>query len=187
MRLFRRKPPLHHTLAREAGLSLGDRPAPGPQLSAAPPGWDGEQRGEPGIHGVPRARRWDAVVTAYAPGLGGDTVHFAALPDGSLVVDEDEPDAALGPLAEAVETMLQAPYRVEAVRRDGDHWGVGARAIAVVAEPSLDGEEAELVVTDGQRSLTVDGRSHVPRAPALEAAAAQLGDAVRGSRNEAGR
>ena len=175
MRLFGRKQPLHQALAEAGGLSLGDG-TPRPGLSAAPPGWDGEQRGEPGIHGVPRARRWDAVVTAHAPGLRGAAVHFVALPDGTLVVEEDEPDGALGPLADAIETMLQAPYRAEGVRRDGDHWGVGARAIVVVSEPNLDGEEAELVAMPGQRSLTVDGRSHVARAPALEAAAAQLGD-----------
>lgn len=176
MRLFRRKQSLHQTLAQDAGLSLGDGQSHNPGLSAAPPGWDGEQRGEPGIHGVPRVRRWDAVVTADAPGLTGDAVHFVALADGMLVVDEDVPAASLGPLADAVETMLTSPYRTEAVRRDGDLWSVGAREIIVVAEPNLDGDEAELVIAAGQRSLTVDGRSHVPRAPALEAAGAQLGD-----------
>ena len=60
-------------------------PAPAPTgLSSEPPGWDGEQRGEPGIHGVPRPRRWDAVATAAAPGLRGEIVHFVALPDGTL-------------------------------------------------------------------------------------------------------
>lgn len=184
MRLFGRRQALHRRLADAGGLSLGDGTASRPGLSAAPPGWDGEQRGEPGIHGVPRARRWDAVVTALAPGLRGAAVHFVALRDGTLVVDEDEPEGALGPLADAVETMLESPYRAEAVRREGDLWSVGARAIAVVAAPSLEGDEAELVVTAGQRSLTVDGRSHVARAPALEAAGAQQGESyvVRASR-----
>ena len=120
---------------RPAGLSLGDGSAPPPGPAAAPPGWDGEQRGEPGIHGVPRARRWDAVVAAHAPELHGDTVHFVALGDGSLVVDEDQPDDALTPLADALETRLAPPYRAEAVRRDGSLWGVAGRRIALVREP----------------------------------------------------
>lgn len=174
MRLFGRSRPLHRRLADAGGLSLDDAaPRPGP--AAAPPGWDGEQRGEPGIHGVPRARRWDAVATAEAPELRGDEVHFTALPDGRLVVDEDEPDGALAPLADALEARLTAPYRAEGVRRDGALWGVAGRRIAVVREPRLDGEEAELVVTRGGRSLTVDGRPRLARAPALEAAAAGEG------------
>ena len=177
MRLFGRRQPVHRRLADAAGLWLDDGTSPRPGLSAAPPGWDGEQRGEAGIHGVPRARRWDAVVTVEAPGLTGANVHFVALPDGTLVVDEDEPDAAFGPLAEAIEAVLRPPYRAEAVRRDGELWGVGARQIAVVAEPSLEGDEAELVITAGQRSLVVDGRSHVARAPALEGAGARVGEA----------
>ena len=88
MRLFGRKQPLHRSLADAAGLSLGDGSPRAPGSSAAPPGWDGEQRGEPGIHGVPRPRKWDAVVAANAPDLRGDTVHFVALADGTLVVKD---------------------------------------------------------------------------------------------------
>ena len=152
-------------------MSLGDVQPPPSGLSAAPPGWDGEQRGEPGIHGVPRARRWDAVVAAHAPLVNGDTVHFVALADGSLVVDEDQPDEALTPLADALETRLAPPYRAEGVRRDGSLWGVAGRRIALVREPGLDGDEAELVVTDAARTLTVDGLQRVARAPAFVFAA----------------
>ncbi|HEU5362446.1 MAG TPA: hypothetical protein VFU56_03845 [Gaiellaceae bacterium] len=179
MRLFGRRQPLHRRLAAAGGLSLDEAVGSrGP--AAAPPGWDGEQRGEPGIHGVPRARRWDAVATAEAPSLGGDEVHFAALPDGSLVVDDDgEVDDAAGgdlsPLADALEGRLEPPYRAEGVRRSGSLWGVAGRRIAVVREPALDGDEAELVVTSGGRTLTVDGHRRVARAPALEAAGGEEG------------
>lgn len=175
---------MHRALADAAGLSLGDGTVQPPGLSAAPPGWDGEQRGEPGIHGVPRARKWDVVVSAQAAGLRGDAVHFAALPDRSLILDEDEPEAALGSLADAVEAQLAVPYRAEGVRRDGDQWAVGARRISVVQVPSLEGDEAELVVTADRRALTVDGRPHAAGAPALEAAGAELGTSyvVRASR-----
>jgi hypothetical protein len=170
VRLFGRKQPLHRALADAAGLSLGDGSAPAPGPVAAPPGWDGEQRGEPGIHGVPRARRWDAVVTADAATLRGDTVHFVALADGTLVVEEDEPDGALTPLADAIETRLAPPYRAEGVRRDGALWGVAGRRITVVSEPGLVGEEAELVLTSSGSALTVDGQHRLAHVPALEAA-----------------
>ena len=184
MPLFRRKQPLHRQLADEAGLSLGYSQPLAQGLSAAPPGWDGEQRGEPGIHGVPRARRWDAVAVAEAPGLTGDAVHFVAVPDGTLVVDEDVPDGALGPLADAVEERFPPPYRAEAVRRGPTAWAVAARRIAVAREPSLEGEEAELVVSGRSRTLTVDGQHHVARAPGLEAVGEELGPeyVVRASR-----
>lgn len=170
MRLFGRRQPLHRTLADKAGLSLGDGSTRAAAPAASPPGWDGEQRGEPGIHGVPRARRWDAVVAAEAPGLRGDTVHFVGLQDGTLLVEEDEPDDALTPLAEAIEGHLAPPYRAEAVRRDGSLWGVAGRRITVVSEPGLTGEEAELVLTSAGWTLTVDGHHRLAHVPALEAA-----------------
>jgi len=109
------------------------------------------------------------------PGLRGDVVHFAALPDGTLVVDEDEPDGALTPLADALEAALEPPYRAEAVRRTADTWAVAGRRVEVVAVPGLDGEQAELVVSAGDRSLTVDGLRRLGHAPALEAAGVRQG------------
>jgi hypothetical protein len=173
--LFRRSKPLHRQLAEVGGLSLDGPPRPAPALAPDPPGWDGEQRGEPGIHGVPRVRRWDAVATATTVGLRGDAVHFVALPDGTLVVEEDEPDGSLTPLADALEATLAPPYRAEAVRRGAETWAVAGRRVDVVAVPGLDGEEAELVVTSGDRSLTVDGLRRLAHAPALESAGARQG------------
>ena len=124
---------------------------------------------------MPRIRRWDAVAPATTAGLRGNTVHFVALPDGTLVVDEDEPDGALTPLADALEATLAPPYRAEAVRRGAETWAVAGRRVDVLAVPSLDGEEAELVVNAGDRSLTVDGLRRLARAPALEGAGARQG------------
>jgi hypothetical protein len=177
VRLFGRRQPLHRRLANAGGLSLDDTVG-SPGLAAAPPGWDGEQRGEPGIHGVPRARRWDAVATAEAPELGGDEARFAALPDGSIVAADDgagREGKDLAPLADALAGRLDPPYRAEGVRRSGSLWGVAGRRIAVVREPALDGEEAQLVVTSAGRTLTVDGDRRVARAPALEAVGAAEG------------
>jgi hypothetical protein len=166
--LFRRRKPLHEQLAKAGELSLDFSTGAATGLSAQPPGWDGQQRGEPGIHGVPRPRIWDAVATTGAPGLRGDNVHFVALTDGTLVVEEDEPDDALVPLADAVEASIPPPYRAEAVRRGPETWAVAASRIAIAAVPGLNGDRAELVVTRDGRTLNVDGRATLGHAPALE-------------------
>ncbi len=168
MGLFGRRKPLHERLAEAGDLPFGFPTGAPAGLAAQPPGWSGEQRGEAGIHGVPRARRWDAVASATAPGLRGDAVHFVALSDGTLVVEEDEPDDALAPLADAVEASIPPPYRAEAVRRGADAWAVAGSRIAVLAVPGLRGDHAELVVTRDGRALTVDGRATLGHEPALE-------------------
>ncbi len=97
-----------------------------------------------GIHGVARPRVWDLVTTAEAD-LAGDAVHFASLPDGTLLVEEDVPDGGLVPLAEAIEISLAPPYRAEGVRRNERVWAVGAKRIQVEAYPEEDADELERV------------------------------------------
>jgi len=164
--LFRRRRPLHRQLADAAGIGLESGVAE--SLAADPPGWDGEQRGEPGIHGIPRARRWDVVGSAQAPDLRGDLVRFVSLPDRTLLVEEDQPDGSLDPLAAAVESSLEPPYRAEAVRRDGALWAVGASRIEVVEIAGLAGDQAELVLGPEGPVLRIDGRTTLQRSPALE-------------------
>lgn len=171
MGLFSRRKPLHQQLAERGGLVLEQ----GVGAPAQPPGWFGEQRGEAGIHGVARSRRWDVVAAADAPDARGDVVHFVALADGTLVVDEEEPDGALEPLAQAVEQSLRPPYRAEAVRRGGARWAVAASSIALVRVPGLQGDEAELVSNAEGRTLRVDGHPVTRAAPALEAAGGAAG------------
>jgi hypothetical protein len=166
--IFRREP-IHKKLAREARLDLerGREPEPidpGPHWGAT------------GIHGVPRPRRWDAVGSAEAPGLTGDEVHFVALPNGDLVVDEDIPADTLAPLAEAVEQAVEPPYRAEAVRRGEDMWAIAARRIRI-AELDADGDELELTVHDGERTLKVDGARTFGSVPELELLGSSEGDA----------
>jgi hypothetical protein len=165
--LFRRRKSLHERLADAGGLpdTLSE---PAPSLAADTPGWDGERRGEPGIHGVPRARRWDTVATAEAPELTGDAVHFVALEDGTLVVEEDEPDGALATLAEAVEQTTAPPYRAEAVRKGPATWAVAASRIAIASIPGLKGDQVELTSTRDGRVLRVDGRTAMGSARELE-------------------
>ena len=166
--IFRREP-IHKKLARQARLD--DLAAQDPAPVDPGPHW-----GATGIHGVPRPRRWDAVASAEASGLHGDEVHFVALPNGDLVVDEDEPDDTLRALAEAVEASLEPPYRAEGIRRDGDVWAVAARKVQV-AEVEAPGDELELVVSGGERTLAVDGERGFGSIPELVRLGEQLGPA----------
>ena len=157
--IFRREP-IHKKLARQARLLTEGEAEPAPVDPG--PHW-----GATGIHGVPRPRRWDVVGSAEAPGLTRDAVHFVAAPNGDLVVDEDEPPDTLAPLPDAVEHALAPPYRAEAVRRGDDVWAVAARRIEV-AELDAAGDEVELVVNQGERTLIVDGERSFGSVPQLE-------------------
>jgi hypothetical protein len=154
--IFRREP-LHKKLARQARLEQQPEPFvdPGPHWGSA------------GIHGVPRPRRWDAVASAEAPGLTGDEVHFVAVPNGDLIVDEDEPPDTLAPLADAIEQTVEPPYRAEAVRQRDDVWAVAARRVQV-ASFEAEGERIELVASEAGRTLTVDGNRAFGTIPELE-------------------
>jgi hypothetical protein len=161
MGLFRRQRPLHERLADEGGLDFtSSRPPTGtPSRVAglvhglldgfltAPPDLFGKPTplGEVGIHGVPRARQWDAVASTWADELPGDEIGFAALPDGTLIVDGDVPDGSLAPLAEAVEATLAPPYRAEAVRRGEGIWAVAANRISLREFPDAEDDTVELL------------------------------------------
>jgi hypothetical protein len=163
MPLFRRREPLHERLAREGGLSGGPLPEP------SPPGWM-----ETGIHGVQRAREWDAVVTVDTEGVAGDRAGFVALADDSLIVEEGEDVDAL---AEALEGVFPPPYRAEAIRRGETRWAVGIRRIEVVELPEdPEGDELTLTVRDGGRVLLVDGASTFGSIPVLEELGASRGE-----------
>jgi hypothetical protein len=113
-------------------------------------------------------------------------VHFVALADRTLVVEEEEPDDALAPLAEAVEAALAPPYRAEAIRRHENTWAIAASRVALLEVRGLGGDEAELVVTREGRVLRVDGQTTLGRAPVLERAGEAQGAeyVVRASRVE---
>ena len=153
MGLFRRES-LHERLAREGGLA---------EPSGVPPAWDAT-----GIHGgVARPREWDLVTTVPAPDVEGDAVDFVALPDGSLLVEQEEGDATLEPLAAAVEQKLQPPYRARGARQTDALWAVSARRIET-ASFEAEGERIELTETADGKILRIDGMPVFGSVPALE-------------------
>jgi hypothetical protein len=169
--LFRRER-LHERLAREGGLDdggLNERP-PAP-VDTGPP-----VPGVPGYHGVQRPRHWDAVVMADAPDLPGKEVTFVVLEDGSVILDDELPEPAIEPLAEVLDDVVKAPYRVEAVRRHGDVWAAAARRIEVLEIEGVEGEELMLTMQEGTKTLTVDGRPEFGTVPELERLASERYD-----------
>ena len=134
------------------------------------------------IHGLHRQREWDAITTVRAPDAPGDGFRFVTLPDGT-VLQEDGPDADLTRFADAADAASTRPYRALAVRREGDVWAIGILAIDVVELPGLVGEELELVVHEGRRTLRVDGRPEFAEPEPLAAVARDAEDVgVRGER-----
>lgn len=168
MGLFRRAKPLHEQLAEQGDLDIGAEAGDGewaprtPSRLAglmhgladgflsAPPDEFGRPSpfGEVALHGVPRPRDWETIATVAAELPGGE-VHFTSLPDGTLLVEEDVPDGALTPLADAIEASIDPPYSAEGVRRDAGVWAVGARRIQVRSFPEHAEDELELI-EDGQ-------------------------------------
>ena len=172
MGFFRREEPLHEKLAREGGLDFPrsvDEPAGLPTMDPEHPLWR-----IAGIHGIPRAREWDAVLTAIAPELPGDEAEFVALPDGTLYTDDDLPDDALAPLADAFDGLIDAPYHAFALRQEEDVWSAAALRVGVVEVPEdVDGDQVDLAVNDGERTIRLDGVESRAEIPSLEDFAAQ--------------
>jgi hypothetical protein len=159
MGLFRRES-LHERLAREGGVA---------EPSGVPPAWDATR-----IHGVARPKEWDLVATAAAPEIEGDAVDFVALPDGSLLVEEEQGEGSLEPLATAVEQKLQPPYRARGARQTDVLWAVSARRIDT-ASFETEGERIELTETADGKILRIDGMPVFGSVPALEELGQQAG------------
>jgi hypothetical protein len=160
--LFKRKP-LHQQLAEEGGLV---ETTTQPPFTGVIP--------ETGIHGIPREREYDAVVTTDAPDVKGTTARFVGLEDGSFLVEEAEGE--VDALAEAIEQALSPPYRATAVRRDDSQWAVAASRLRVMELPELGGDEVELAIRGDEKTLVVDGQRVFGTVPELEELAE--GDAV---------
>jgi hypothetical protein len=120
------------------------------------------------------AAQWQVWATAEAPEIRGDEVEFVALPDGSLIVETEEGDAELDPLATAVEAQLAPPYHAKASRQSDRIWSVFANPTRV-AEFAAHGEELTVTMVDGERAVTVDDRPSKAAVPELERLGEQEG------------
>ena len=172
MGFFRRGEPIHEKLAREGGLDLprGVNEFTGPpMIDPRHPIWQ-----VAGIHGIPRVREWDAVTSAEAPELPGDETDFVALADGTIFTDDDLPDDALNPLADALENLVEAPYHALALKQAADVWSVAAMRVIVLEVPEdIAGDKVELVVNEDERAIRVDDVATRTDLPTLEAFAAE--------------
>jgi hypothetical protein len=156
--LFRRKRETYNEqLLREAGLDRVrlDRPSV-LEIVGVPHG------------GAVGQADWDTSVTVNAPGLAGNTIEFTTLEDGDVLIHEEEDDADVSALADAVERELEPPYRARAARQSGDLWAVLANRIDVVSFSFPRAEMLELSRKDSWQELRVDGEPSMGRAPELE-------------------
>jgi hypothetical protein len=105
------------------------------------------------------------------------------LGDGTIIVDEDVPDGALQPLAEALERSVEAPYRAAAMRHEGEVWTAVAEHVTIVELPGVDEDEVELTVVGGERTLKLDGEPTIRPLAALDPLAEEHDDvAIRAER-----
>ena len=181
MGFFRRERPIHEQLAEEGGLDLKGG-SNSDEVDLEPPEEHstavsvarallGPRIAEDLLasHSVPRAREWDAIVTAEAPALPGDALEFVVLEDGTLFVDLDLPEDALAPVADALDAAIDPPYRAVARRRQGDIWSATAMRVDVVAVPQeVPGDEVVIAVHAGEVKLLIDDEDYEGEIPALE-------------------
>jgi hypothetical protein len=181
---FRRERPIHEQLAAEAGLDIDGlddelaagaaehQPEESPLVKMLPgPSALSELLS---VHGIPREREWDAVASAVAPDLPGEELDFVALEDGTLVVDQDAPDDSLSPLADALSGQIRPPYHAYAFWQQEDVWAVAAKRVAVIEVlEDVPGDEVELAVNNGTRTVVVDGEQSTAEIPSLETFAGQ--------------
>jgi hypothetical protein len=160
--LFRKKETYNEQMLREAGLDrvVFRDPTPAPPVeSRRSPVTDRSDLGRVA------SKEWDAVTTILAPGIEGDRVSFFVLPNGDLVVVEEDGDADLSAFADAIEEHVSPPYRATGSRQDGDLWGVGAKAVEVEAIAFPGAEGLVLSESDGVAELRVDGERSDAAAP----------------------
>lgn len=111
---------------------------------------------------------WDATSMVTAPGLPGERIEFTTLPDGDVIVSEEDGEGDVSPLADAVEEYVSPPYRAVASRQRDDLWGVGAKRIEVAKISFPDADSLELSRKDSWEETRVDGEQSDASIPELE-------------------
>jgi hypothetical protein len=145
-----------------------------------PQEWQGGSRlNIPGLSSTTRDDPWDALVSATAPGLGGDEVRFAVDATGRTISGGDASPEVLAPLVRAVQGQLDAPFWAIAVPDEGDEWSAAATGAEILDLPDAAGDEIEASRVGGAVTLRVDGDESGARLPGIEALLdRQGGDAV---------
>ena len=190
MSIFRRRKEetLNEQMLREAGIAEEEsaaepaEPSEPEEESVQPEGFDPYAGTYPADHwfgtltrAMARPGVWDVITTVHAPGVAGDTVEFATVPAGDMIVDTETGEADLSPFADEVERELKPPYRALARREDDDLWSLAARTIDVVELKLDEGDEIELVENEGSTELRIDGEASQQAIPELERAGEALG------------
>jgi len=164
--LFRKKETYNEQMLREAGLDRVVFNTPGPEVLPTGPAPAIDLSTPPLEGSPPPPRDWDATTTVMASGIGGDVVRFTALPNGDLIVTEEDGNGDLSPFADAIEEHMSPPYEAIASRQDGDLWGAGAKQIEVEAFTFAGGDAIEVAQNDGVTELRVDGELSDAAVPA---------------------
>lgn len=175
MGLFRKKETYNEQMLREAGLDrvVFNTPQPGGETPLPLP-TPAEHLGA--VHGQPKAKAWDAVTTVVSPEIPGNHVSFVVLPNGDLIIETEDGDGDLTPLADAIEEHVSPPYRAHASRQEGDLWGVGANRIEVAQFAFPDADTLELAQTGAGAELDVNGEPSDAAPPAeLQRLGARVG------------
>jgi hypothetical protein len=130
-----------------------------------------------GVHGVARAREWDAVFALELPELEGDSLSelaFKLLRDGTVLGDvEGVPADVVDRLAALAREESGLPAEVRAVRTGVRDWSAAVRRtrLELLALPELDASELALAVPPGgERTLLADGEEVEPQGALAEAA-----------------
>jgi hypothetical protein len=89
--------------------------------------------------------------------LAGESFAFVALEDGSLIIEDQQGEEPLEPVATIVERRVTTPYRARGFRADAGRFLVIADPIDVIDLGTLVGESVQLVATASERRFTVDG------------------------------
>ncbi|HEY3106094.1 MAG TPA: hypothetical protein VGJ49_04775 [Gaiellaceae bacterium] len=111
------------------------------------------------MSGIPREREWDAVVTMTSPASGDRLVFLYPWPE-LVLPEEGDAGNVVAWAIQALDRVIEPPYRAEAIRKEEDTWAVGALRVEVAELPAdIDGDDLVLTVTEaGERELLVDGR-----------------------------
>lgn len=130
-----------------------------------------------GVHGVARAREWDAVLVLELPALDDaplSEVALKLLPDGTVLGGAaDLPAEVLERLAAIAREETGLPAELRAVRTGVREWSLAVRRVRLelLALPEIDAQEIALAVPPGSPPVfLLDGEEAAPEGVLADAA-----------------